>query len=83
MTQTFDSDIVIGLEIHLELATQSKLFCGCARTGSDEPNTRTCPVCLGHPGSKPVLNKRVVEYALRLCLAFDSVISSQLIFSRK
>ncbi|MFO7711504.1 MAG: Asp-tRNA(Asn)/Glu-tRNA(Gln) amidotransferase subunit GatB [Candidatus Woesearchaeota archaeon] len=78
-----NSDIVIGLEIHVELATETKLFCSCARTGSEEPNTRTCPVCLGHPGSKPVLNRKVLDYALRLCLALDCTISPELIFSRK
>jgi len=79
----FTSDIVIGLEIHTELKTDSKLFCSCARTGSDIPNTRTCPVCLGHPGSKPVLNKKAVEYAIKLALATNSKIAPELIFSRK
>ena len=79
----FTSDVVIGLEIHVELATDTKLFCGCATHGSDEPNSRCCEVCLGHPGSKPVLNKEAVEYALRLCLALDCKISPELIFSRK
>ena len=83
MKQKFTSDIVIGLEIHAELNTESKLFCGCARHGSEEPNTRTCQVCLGHPGSKPVLNKKVVDYALRLCIALGCKISPELIFSRK
>jgi aspartyl-tRNA(Asn)/glutamyl-tRNA(Gln) amidotransferase subunit B len=79
----FTTDIVIGLEIHVELATASKLFCGCARTGSDEPNTRTCPVCLGHPGSKPVFNKKALEYALKLALALKCDISKEIFFSRK
>ncbi|MBW2995746.1 Asp-tRNA(Asn)/Glu-tRNA(Gln) amidotransferase subunit GatB [Candidatus Woesearchaeota archaeon] len=79
----FKSDIVIGLEIHVELATDTKLFCGCATSGTDEPNTRTCEVCLGMPGSKPVLNKKAVEYALRLCLALGCKVSPELIFSRK
>ena len=57
MTKKFTSDIVIGLEIHAELATESKLFCGCSTHGNNEPNSRTCEVCLGMPGSKPVLNK--------------------------
>ena len=83
MNNKFTSDIVIGLEIHVELKTDSKLFCSCARTGSEEPNTRTCPVCLGHPGSKPVLNKKAVEFALKLALATKSNISPELIFSRK
>lgn len=79
----FTRDIVIGLEIHIELKTDSKLFCGCARTGSDISNSRTCQVCLGHPGSKPVLNKKAVEYAIKLALATNSKISPELIFSRK
>ncbi len=81
----FNSDIVIGLEIHIELKTDSKLFCGCKRAGEEgeEPNTRTCPVCLGHPGSKPVLNKKAVEYAIKLALATNSRIANELIFSRK
>jgi aspartyl-tRNA(Asn)/glutamyl-tRNA(Gln) amidotransferase subunit B len=79
----FDTDIVIGLEIHAELSTNTKLFCGCSRTGSTEPNTRTCPVCLGHPGSKPVLNKKAIEHAIKLCMALDCDISKELIFSRK
>jgi len=83
MTKKFTSDVVIGLEIHVELDTQSKLFCGCARTGYQEPNTRTCPVCLGHPGSKPVLNKKAVEYAIKLALALKCDISKEIFFSRK
>jgi aspartyl-tRNA(Asn)/glutamyl-tRNA(Gln) amidotransferase subunit B len=79
----FTSDVVIGLECHVELKTKSKLFCGCSRTGSEEPNTRTCPVCLGHPGSKPVLNKKAVDFALKLALAVGCEISPELIFSRK
>lgn len=79
----FSSDIVIGLEIHVELNTKTKLFCGCPTSGSDTPNTRTCQVCLGHPGSKPVLNKKAVEYAIKLCLASGCKISKELIFSRK
>jgi len=83
MTNKFTSDIVIGLEIHAELATDSKLFCSCATYGSDEPNSRTCEVCLGMPGSKPVLNKKAVEFALKLCMALGCKISPELIFSRK
>lgn len=85
MTQQFNSDIVIGLEIHVELKTDSKLFCGCKRAGveNEKPNSRCCDVCLGHPGTKPVLNKKAVEYAIKLALATKSKISSELIFSRK
>ena len=79
----FTSDIVIGLEIHIELATDSKLFCGCKTHGDDTPNSRTCEICLGHPGSKPFLNKKAVEYAIKLALATNSNINKELIFSRK
>ncbi|MFH2027858.1 MAG: Asp-tRNA(Asn)/Glu-tRNA(Gln) amidotransferase subunit GatB [Nanoarchaeota archaeon] len=81
----FKTDIVIGLEIHVELKTDSKLFCGCQRAADEDeqPNTRCCPVCLGHPGSKPVLNKKAVEYAIKLALATKSKIADSLIFSRK
>lgn len=77
------SGVIVGLEVHCEINTNTKLFCGCPTKGSEEPNTRTCEVCLGHPGSKPVLNKKAVEYALKLCLALNCKISKELIFSRK
>lgn len=83
---TFTTDVVIGLEIHVQLNTKTKLFCGCPTKGSadvEKPNTRTCPTCLGFPGSKPVLNKKAVEYALRLCMALGCELSPKLIFSRK
>jgi aspartyl-tRNA(Asn)/glutamyl-tRNA(Gln) amidotransferase subunit B len=85
MTQTFTSDVVIGLEIHAELNTNTKLFCSCSREEKEgeEPNSRCCPVCLGMPGSKPVLNKKALEYALKLALALKCDISKELIFSRK
>ncbi|MFO8016728.1 MAG: Asp-tRNA(Asn)/Glu-tRNA(Gln) amidotransferase subunit GatB [Candidatus Woesearchaeota archaeon] len=84
MTQNkFTSETVIGLEIHIELDTDTKLFCGCSTENPEEPNTHTCPVCLGHPGSKPVLNRKAVDYALRLCLALGCELNKQLIFSRK
>ncbi len=79
----FEGNVVIGLECHVELDTNTKLFCGCPTKGNEEPNTRTCEVCLGMPGSKPVLNKKAVEYALMLCLALNCKISKELIFSRK
>ena len=59
---------VIGLEVHAQLLTKSKMFCGCATTFGAKPNTNICPICTGMPGSKPVLNRKVVEYALRLCM---------------
>ncbi|MBI3027303.1 Asp-tRNA(Asn)/Glu-tRNA(Gln) amidotransferase subunit GatB [Candidatus Woesearchaeota archaeon] len=79
----FTTGIVIGLEVHVELNTKTKLFCSCPTHGSEEPNTRTCQICLGMPGSKPVLNKKAVEFALKLCLALNCGISPELIFSRK
>ena len=77
------SGVIIGLEVHTEMNTDTKLFCGCPTKGSEEPNTRVCETCLGHPGSKPVLNKKAVEYALKLCLALNCKINKELIFSRK
>jgi aspartyl-tRNA(Asn)/glutamyl-tRNA(Gln) amidotransferase subunit B len=59
-------EVVVGLEVHCELSTATKLFCGCANAFGDEPNTNVCPVCLGLPGSLPVLNERAVELALRI-----------------
>ena len=59
-------ETVIGLEVHVELSTATKLFCGCPNQFGAEPNTNVCPVCLGLPGSLPVLNERVVEFALRI-----------------
>ena len=62
-------ETVIGLEVHIELATKTKIFCGCSTEFGSAPNTHTCPVCTGMPGSLPVLNKQVVEYAMALGLA--------------
>ena len=77
------TDVVIGLEVHVELDTMTKLFCSCPTKGSESPNTRCCDVCLGMPGSKPVLNSKALEYALRLCLALKCNVSKELVFSRK
>jgi len=78
----FEKDIVIGLEIHVELDTDSKLFCSCP-TKAEVPNTATCEICLGMPGSKPVVNKKAIYYALKLALALNCKIAKELIFSRK
>ena len=64
-----DYEMVIGLEVHVELATQSKIFCGCSTAYGAAPNTHCCPVCMGMPGTLPVLNRTVVDYAVRAGLA--------------
>jgi aspartyl-tRNA(Asn)/glutamyl-tRNA(Gln) amidotransferase subunit B len=76
-------ETVIGLEVHAELATSSKLFCRCANEFGGEPNTHICPVCLGLPGSLPVLNENAVEYALRVAEALHLDVPAQSIFARK
>ena len=76
-------ETVVGLEVHCELSTASKLFCGCPNEFGDEPNTNVCPVCLGLPGSLPVLNERAVEYALRVAEALHLRVPDRSIFSRK
>jgi len=76
-------EAVIGLEVHVELATRTKMFCGCATDFGGEPNTRTCPICLGQPGSLPVVNRRAVEYAIRLGLALGCTIAPSSQFHRK
>jgi len=76
-------EAVIGLEVHVELATATKLFCGCANEFGAEPNTNVCPVCLGLPGSLPVLNRRVVEFALEIGAALHFDVPPASIFHRK
>ena len=75
-------DLVIGLEVHAQLNTRTKLFCSCPTIAS-EPNTAVCPTCLGHPGSKPVLNKKALEYSTKLALALGCQLSRSISFSRK
>jgi aspartyl-tRNA(Asn)/glutamyl-tRNA(Gln) amidotransferase subunit B len=74
---------IIGLEIHIQLLTRSKIFCSCSAQFGGEPNTQVCPVCLGMPGVLPVLNQNVVEYALKLGLATDCEINPRAQFARK
>jgi len=76
-------ETVIGLEVHVELATKTKIFCGCSTEFGGAPNTHTCPVCTGMPGSLPVLNKQVVEYALAVGLAANCRINQYCKFDRK
>lgn len=76
-------ETVIGLEVHVELATKTKIFCGCSTAFGGEPNTHTCPVCTGMPGSLPVLNKKVLEYAVAVGLATNCTISRYCKFDRK
>ena len=76
-------ETVIGLEVHVELATKTKIFCGCSTAFGGAPNTHTCPVCTGMPGSLPVLNKQVVEYAMAVGLATNCQIHQYCKFDRK
>ncbi|HYI46738.1 MAG TPA: Asp-tRNA(Asn)/Glu-tRNA(Gln) amidotransferase subunit GatB [Actinomycetota bacterium] len=76
-------ETTIGLEIHVEMATNSKMFCGCPVAFGGEPNTRTCPVCLGLPGSLPVPNEKAVESTIKIGLALDCRIAERSLFHRK
>src|SRR5881628_4200021 len=76
-------EAIIGLEVHAQLLTESKIFCGCSTTFGAPPNSNTCPVCIGLPGVLPVLNRRVVEFALRAGLATHCAIAPSSRFARK
>jgi len=76
-------ETVIGLEVHAQMKTKSKIFCGCSTEFGAPPNTQTCPVCLGMPGSLPVLNRQVVENGIKLALAVDAQINRENRFARK
>lgn len=76
-------ETVIGLEVHVELATKTKIFCGCSAAFGAAPNSHTCPVCTGMPGTLPVLNKKVVEYAIAVGLATNCTITQYTKFDRK
>lgn len=76
-------EAVIGLEIHVQLSTRTKMFCGCELSFGEQPNIHTCPVCLGHPGTLPVVNAEAVRYALRIAAALDCEVAPRSIFHRK
>lgn len=76
-------EAIIGMEIHAQLATETKIFCACAANFGDEPNANTCPVCLGLPGALPVLNERVIELGAKAALALGLNINETSVFSRK
>ncbi|HEY1354842.1 MAG TPA: Asp-tRNA(Asn)/Glu-tRNA(Gln) amidotransferase GatCAB subunit B, partial [Solirubrobacterales bacterium] len=76
-------EAVIGLEIHVQLATRTKMFCGCALSFGDEPNVHTCPVCLAHPGVLPVANEEAIRYALKIAAALRCEVAPRSIFHRK
>jgi aspartyl-tRNA(Asn)/glutamyl-tRNA(Gln) amidotransferase subunit B len=76
-------EAVIGLEIHVQLATKTKMFCGCELSFGDEPNVHTCPVCLAHPGVLPVTNEQAIRYALLIAAALECEVAPRSIFHRK
>jgi aspartyl-tRNA(Asn)/glutamyl-tRNA(Gln) amidotransferase subunit B len=76
-------EAVIGLEVHAQLLTKTKIFCGCSTKFGNEPNSNVCPVCLGHPGVLPVLNRKVVEFSVLMGLATNSRINKNSVFARK
>jgi aspartyl-tRNA(Asn)/glutamyl-tRNA(Gln) amidotransferase subunit B len=83
MSATRELEPVIGIEIHVQLHTRTKMFCGCALSFGEEPNTRTCPICLGHPGTLPVTNAQAVHFGLMIGLALGCEIAPRSIFHRK
>jgi len=76
-------EAVIGLEVHAQMLTDTKIFCGCSTKFGAPPNTHTCPVCLGMPGVLPVLNKKVVEFMMKMALATRCRINGECNFARK
>ena len=83
MTNGTEYEPVIGLEIHVQLSTRTKMFCGCELSFGEPPNTRTCPVCLGLPGSLPVTNERAIHFGLMIGMALESELAPRSLFHRK
>jgi aspartyl-tRNA(Asn)/glutamyl-tRNA(Gln) amidotransferase subunit B len=83
VSETTQYETVIGLEIHVQLATRTKMFCGCALGFGEPPNTRTCPVCLGLPGALPVTNAEAIHFGLMIGMALGSTLADRSIFHRK
>ena len=83
MTTTTGYEVIIGLEVHAQLLTRSKMFCGCPTTFGGAPNSQTCPVCQGMPGVLPVINRRAIEFAIRTALALRCTINAGCRFARK
>ena len=78
-----DYEAVIGIEVHAQLLTQTKMFCGCSATFGGPPNSQTCPICQGMPGVLPVINKRAIEFSIRTALAFNCTVNASCRFARK
>src|SRR3954454_18228448 len=76
-------EVVIGLEVHVQLATATKIFCGCPTSFGAPPNTNVCPICLGHPGALPVLSREAVELAIKGALALNCQVREHSRFARK
>jgi aspartyl-tRNA(Asn)/glutamyl-tRNA(Gln) amidotransferase subunit B len=76
-------ELTVGLETHIELSTKTKMFCGCEASFAGEPNSRTCPVCLGLPGALPVINRQAVEYAVMAGFALSCKINNRSYMDRK
>src|SRR6188474_70652 len=82
-TPMAELEAVIGLEIHVQLQTKTKMFCGCELSFGDEPNVHTCPVCLAHPGVLPVVNEQAIRYALQIAAALECEVAPRSVFHRK